>query len=171
MSRAALLPLAAALAHAGCGVGAAEQAASTSPVTGRAAVVAIPPTIGLPVAIAASRLRAAGLRVAVSPVDSPLADGSVLRQLPAPGRWVRRGTTVRLTVSRQVSDARPNQVVVPSVTGLRRATAVLELEAAELRARVVRVQARASAGTVVAQQPPPGTRLLRSSVVTLRVSR
>jgi beta-lactam-binding protein with PASTA domain len=160
------------VALAACGGKAGEPGpSSTSAAPRPAKIVPVPSAVGLPVSIAAARVRAVGLRVAVAQVDSPLADGNVLRQAPAAGRRRRQGTAVRLVVARQVSEARPNQVVVPSVIGLRRAVAVEQLGASELRARVVRVDARARAGAVVGQLPPPGTRLLRSSVVTLRVAR
>jgi beta-lactam-binding protein with PASTA domain len=160
------------LALAGCGGEPSSPAAVSTQAAHRPArIVPVPAAVGLPVSIGTARLRAAGLRVAVSAVDSTLADGIVLRQTPAAGQRRRQRTVVRLVVARQTTDARPNQVVVPSVVGLARGAAVAQLAASQLGARVVRVAVRGRPGRVVGQSPPPGARLLRSAVVTLRISR
>jgi len=74
------------------------------------ALMLITPDVrGLPVAAAASRLRAAGLSVAVmgEQPNSQMAPGIVLSQLPGPGASALRGAEVALTLSRRPTSARP----------------------------------------------------------------
>lgn len=74
-----------------------------------ALMLVTPDVRGLPVAVAASRLRAAGLSVAVMG-ERPSADvrpGVVLAQLPGPGVSALRGAEVALTLSRRVTGVHP----------------------------------------------------------------
>lgn len=168
--RRALVPLV--LVLAGCGHGptrpdaepAAAPATTAAPsARAEARVVRVPAALGVPVSEAVGQLREAGLRARVVEVDSPLADGKVLRQTPQPGASARLGSAVVLSVARQITDARPNQVVIPGVVGMTVAAAAARLESAELRVAVVR-------GTSVVRRetPPAGTHLRRGSLVTLR---
>ncbi|HEX8995324.1 MAG TPA: PH domain-containing protein [Ktedonobacterales bacterium] len=74
-----------------------------------ALMIATPDVRGLPVTVAATRLRAVGLGVTIagerpSSQDAP---GSVLSQTPSPGATALRGADVALTLSRRPTRARP----------------------------------------------------------------
>ncbi|HXF98555.1 MAG TPA: PASTA domain-containing protein [Gaiellaceae bacterium] len=130
--------------------------------------VAVPRLLGLTGPQAKLRLRQLGLRASVTRVESKEPEATVLRQSPPPGTRLRRGTTVRLTVSRG-----PSLIAVPDVTGLEVAGARAELEAAGLRASVVEepTDDPAEDGLVLAQEPRAGARVARGTQVTLTVGR
>jgi eukaryotic-like serine/threonine-protein kinase len=130
------------------------------------AKVEVPDVLGLSLSRAFSRLETAGLQPRARRVFSSKPRGRVLRQQPAAGAQVERERVVLLTVSRG-----PARVPVPDLIGQRRADAVRSLESAGLQANVVTVAASEPAGTVVAQNPAGGTRIVRGSPVRVNVSR
>ena len=74
-----------------------------------ALMLVTPDVRGLPVTVAATRLRAAGLSVSVAGErpSSHVPPGSVLMQSPGPGATALRGAEVALTLSRRPTPARP----------------------------------------------------------------
>lgn len=112
----------------------------TPPPT-RAGERPVPSVVGMPEAQARRLLADAGWQVRVrTRPDGRYPPGIVVGQAPPPGRRVRAGSTVSLTVAR-----RPRNVVVPLVLGL-----LADEAAARLRAAGLEVTVR------VAPEPPPG---------------
>jgi serine/threonine-protein kinase len=114
---------------------------------------------------AVSTLVAAGLRATITQVPSQAKLGTVVVQSPSPGRRVKKGATVQLTVSQG-----PAQVAVPGVVGMQSGEAQAALRGAGLVPVVAQVSAGEPRGTVVAQTPPPGAQVRPGSTVTISVS-
>ncbi|HZB48440.1 MAG TPA: PASTA domain-containing protein, partial [Mycobacteriales bacterium] len=121
-------------------------------------LVAVPAVTGRSRADAEAELRAAGLAPAVTErPDEEVERGLVVSQQPAGGS-VRRGSTVRLVVS-----TGEDLVPVPDVRGQSVDSARRRLEDAGFRVRVRSLKI----GTVVVQQPGPGTERRPGSTVTI----
>jgi serine/threonine-protein kinase len=93
-------------------------------------------------------------------------EGRVYEQDPAQGSRVDRNSPVEIFVS-----LGPPKVTVPELVGQSRDDAISELSARGLKRKVVEVFSREEAGTVVAQNPQPGARVDKGSVVRINVSR
>lgn len=136
-------------------------------VVGTGTVANVPGVVGLSAADAASRLAAAGFaQGTVTKVETSAPSGRVLAQSPAAGAIGRHGDRVSLTV------ATPLLALVPDVTGrpadeARTVLAALGLAGVALES----YDASATSGTVTAQAPPAGTRLVRGASVGMLVSR
>jgi len=115
--------------------------------------VDVPDVVGVWVPTARRKLSESGLEVTVTTVASSQPAHMVLRQSPAAGTTVRKGATVRLTIS-----SGPAQVTVPDVTGLDEATARNQLESAGFTVEVVdrSTSDPSEDGTVTAQNPDGG---------------
>ncbi len=114
------------------------------------------------------RITAAGLRwTSTAAHDLTVPDGTVIRVDPPEGAKVRRGELVTVIVS-----SGPETAPVPLVIGKQRDDAAHVLSQAKF---VLVVQRRysdtAPLGQVVAQDPPPGTKIEEGSRVTIFVSR
>ena len=114
-------------------------------------------------------LRAAGFTVLVDYVASTQPADRVVRQAPSSGARVRRGTTVRLSVS-QGPSAGPLRSV-PDVVGLTQDEAAAELRSAGFRVRVFAEPTPdpEEEGLVIRQTPGAGRRVPSSAVVTIYV--
>jgi serine/threonine-protein kinase len=141
------------------------------------AKVAVPDVTGQPQADAQSTLRAAGLVAVAAQVDSTQPKGTVVKQLPAAGTRVAKGSKVQLDVSKGPptttpgpTNPTPGQVTVPNVVGQDQTTAQRRLQRAGLRSSVAYVASSRPAGTVVTENPPAGTTVKRGSRVALRIS-
>jgi beta-lactam-binding protein with PASTA domain len=130
--------------------------------------VAVPDVVGSSAADARAELRAAGFTVSTVTVVSDEPAGTVIEQAPRPGTELRKGESVKLTVS-----AGPANVDVPDVTGLDEASATLELERAGFRVRVIDESTAdpAQDGMVVRQAPPGGSSAEDGATVTITVGR
>jgi eukaryotic-like serine/threonine-protein kinase len=128
----------------------------------------IPPVQGMRADAAADELREAGFEPERRREFSDnVPQGRVIGTNPAEGTSVRRGTTVTLIVSRG-----PEQVAVPDLVGRSRDEAQRLLGEAGLQAAFTeREDAEATAGTVLEQDPAPGTRLPEGGTVELVVAR
>jgi serine/threonine-protein kinase len=121
-------------------------------------MVAVPSVVGRPQADAEAELTRAGLAAVVAEQPSDEVErGRVVSQQPDGGS-LRRGGTVRLVVS-----TGPDVVQVPDVRGQSIDSARRQLEDAGFRVRVRSLRI----GTVVVQQPGPGTERRRGSTVTI----
>ena len=125
----------------------------------------VPRVVGLSVAQALVRVQEADLKGRTARVASRQPKDRVLRQVPAPGRDVRKDSTVTLTVSNG-----PRAVPVPSVIGSTQSSATSDLRRAGFKVAAKEIQASEPRGTVVTQTPAPATRAARGSVVTISVS-
>ena len=138
----------------------------TGPVNTKTGTILVPSVIGMRGAQARARLEHLGLTVASRPQRSREAAGVVLGQNPKPGTRLARGALVGLVVS-----SGPPQAGVPNVAGLTAAEAASKLQAAGLHATTKQVAALKPAGTVVAQTPAAGAKLVRGATVALTVSK
>ena len=127
--------------------------------------LAAPNVVGLPIATAAKRLKAAGLESTQRVVFASAPPGRVVTQRPSAGAAVKKGATVALTVSRG-----PQRVAVPTVVGRRRDDAVARIKQAGLVPAVFSVPSQEPRGFVVAQSPQAGTKAAKHSRVRLNVS-
>ncbi len=127
--------------------------------------VEVPNVVGLPVDQAFVRLQAASLKGRTAKVASTQPKDRVFRQAPAGGSRATKGSTVTLTVSRGRSS-----VKVPPVQGLTEASATATLARLGFRLSISRVPSAQPKGIVISQQPPPGTRAPKGSIVGLNVS-
>ena len=125
----------------------------------------VPNVVGLAQTPALRRLFGAGLDglVRFERSDEPL--GRVIAQRPAGEASAAQGSQVVLTVS---AGQNPETLDVPDVTGQDEATARETLEAAGFRVDTIDdTTSDADPGTVLDQQPPPGTRAPRGATITL----
>jgi beta-lactam-binding protein with PASTA domain len=166
--------------------GAQVQRASAVTVNVAAAPqqVGVPDVVGQALADALAELKTAGLGSRAVRVPSQQPSGTVVSQNPAAGSQAKRGTVVRLNVSRgpggggttssttttSSSTVTPATVTVPSVVGLQQTVALRKLQRAGLKARTSYVASSRPPGTVVRQSPAPGTTVRRGSRVGLSVS-
>ena len=128
--------------------------------------LAAPDVVGLTVAAAVRRLKAAGLDSSQRVIFASAPPGRVVAQRPASSTEVKKGATVALSVSKG-----PQRVRVPNVVGRSRADAVARLKDAGLVAAVFSVPSKAPRGFVVAQNPKAGTKAPKRSRVRLNVSK
>ena len=113
-------------------------------------------------AIEDARLRVG--EVTSEPSDN-VDEGSVISQSPEPGSEVDVRSRVNLVIS-----GGPEPVTVPSVIGQSEETAVSEIEAADLEARVITAPSDEDEGIVIAQDPEAGAEASPGDVVTITVS-
>lgn len=130
---------------------------------------ATPGVVGRTERAATAVLREQGLRTRTTQVfDDRVPSGSVVATDPRPGRRIRNGGTVLLSVSQG-----PQMVSVPTVTGESLDQARSRLAAATLAAGDVTEQwsETVAEGRVIAQDPRPGTTVRHDTGVGLVVSR
>lgn len=129
----------------------------------------LPELKGLRQEEAEARLSELGYRLAgVAQVESPEPLGTVLASDPPPGTPLPPGAPVRLLVSRGASLG--PTVPLPQLTGLSQKEALFLLNAMGLQVQVEEVPSGAPPGTVLAQEPAPGTPMPPGSGVRLRVA-
>jgi len=128
-----------------------------------AALTQVPNVVGSKTAAAVSRLKAVGLQSQVTTVPGQAAPGVVLKENPAAGTKVAKGSTVSLRVSK-------GQTVVPDVRGQPASDAKVALRAAGLIPVVFKVPGVEPKGTVTAQKPLPNKKVARGSKVRINVS-
>jgi serine/threonine-protein kinase len=132
-------------------------------------IVAVPNVVGSGRREATATLEDAHFEVQVVERDDADSDpGTVIAQDPGGGSGAPRGSTVTLVVAR-----RPPKVTVPSVGGLslRDATSLLHGLGLRVSSSDQPVTDPAQDGTVISQDPPPGTDVERESRVRLIVGR
>lgn len=130
--------------------------------------VTIPETKNMVAEDAAQTLKDMGLRVTKKPMsDNTVANGAVVYSQPSSGETVEGGTTVILYVSRS-EVAKESQV--PSLTGKTIEEARNEVKGLNLSIRTVEQPSEQPEGTVLSQSPDAGTKVRKSSVITLVVS-
>ena len=127
--------------------------------------VDVPSVVGLPVDQALIRLQSANLKGRTVKVASKEPKDRVIRQAPPGGSQAKKGSTVVLTVSKG-----PSLVTVPSVEGLTEASATATLSRLGFRLSVSRIASTQPKGIVISQEPPPGTKAAKGSIVGINVS-
>jgi eukaryotic-like serine/threonine-protein kinase len=128
--------------------------------------VELPDVVGLRAGRALARLRSAGFTPRTQQVRSRRPQGIVMRQIPAAGTEVQRGSAVVVVVS-----AGQQRVEIPQVIGLTADDATAQLTRAGFRTRIARVPGSEPEGTVIGQNPAGGARATRGQVVRINVSR
>jgi len=133
------------------------------------AEVRIPVLKGMTVAEARSQTAGLGLNLEVDNryYSADVGAGHILSQQPSPGAVVRREWRVRVAES-----LGPQKVEVPSVTGAQERTAALNLRRVGLEAGTTAFLpwAKAPAGTVLAQDPPPKAQGIERPGINLLVA-
>jgi eukaryotic-like serine/threonine-protein kinase len=131
-------------------------------------LVQVPSVIGLDQDTADTQIRNAGLKPHFQKQESTQPKGQVIDQSPSGGSSERRGTTVTVVVSKGLGN-----VTVPNVVGESKDSAIADLHASGLAARVV-TQTTTDAGAdgvVQRQTPGAGHRLPRGEAVTIFVGK
>jgi eukaryotic-like serine/threonine-protein kinase len=128
-----------------------------------ATLTLVPNVVGSKAAAAVARLRAAGLQSQVTTIPAVAAPGVVVRENPAAGTRVAKGSTVSLRVSK-------GQTTVPDVTGQPASDAKAALRSAGLVPVEFKVAGVEPKGTVTAQKPLPNKKVARGSKVRINVS-
>ncbi len=128
--------------------------------------VAVPLVEGSVERLAVAKITEAGLKAHVVRTPSDTVDtGRVFDQKPAAGERIDKGNTVEI----DVSTGKP-KVVVPGVVGQQSTDAVAKITEVGLKADVHRINSNMESGTVTAQDPKPGTRLVKGDKVRINVS-
>ncbi len=134
-------------------------------VSSALARVTVPNVIGLTEAEAKQRLEAAKFEVKIERVFASAPKETVVEQQPPSGEQAASGSLVTLKVSKG-----RNVKPVPDVIGLQEAEAVSKLRSSGFEPSIFDVPAADPAGTVVAQEPPPGESAPPDSRVRINVS-
>jgi len=132
--------------------------------------VTIPPLVGFKQDEAVSVLNAAGLRseVIAEKYDEKALEGVVLAADPAPGRLVKAGRLVRLTLS---LGSRWSKVPEVQQMSVERATALIHASKLVVGKQTVVFSERIPISYVISQTPAPGRKVPRNSEIALTVSR
>ena len=128
-----------------------------------AAQIPVPSVVGMRTSVAVSQLKAAGLQSQVTAVPAKAALGVVIKETPAAGTKVAKGSTVSLQASKGES-------TVPEVTGQPAADAKAALQTAGLTPVEFKVPSAQPKGTVTAQKPVASKKVPRGSKVRINVS-
>ena len=122
---------------------------------------------GIQEPLAVAKILRAGLHPKVVRLPNDKAPiGQVYDQSPQPGDHIDKGNTVTIDVSTGKA-----KVEVPDVRSKSLQDAVASITSAKLKANVVQINSSAPSGTVTAQDPKPGTRLVEGSTVRINVSK
>ncbi len=131
--------------------------------------IKLPSVIGMDAREAMETLASLGLKVKTELREGVGAPGRVLAMTPGGGREVVAGSAVTLIIS---TSAPTETVVVPDVTGLSRADALVALWLAHLEVDAVEeIASEAPAGTVVKQSHRSGTVVRAGTKIKLFISR
>ena len=129
---------------------------------------AVPNIVGMDARVAAATLRDHGFTAKELRVPGGVAN-RVLSCSPAPGTPLTVGDTVTVTVA---DGTAPETVTLPSLVGLSRSSALMELFRLELSVEeVTEEDSDAPVGTVIRQSPPAGSILAKGTAIRLTVSR
>jgi serine/threonine-protein kinase len=128
--------------------------------------VAVENYVGLREIQAVKEINGKGMRVqVVRQYSATTPETYVFKQDPQPGEKIEKGNYVTI-----YSSAGPPQTQVPSVIGEPFDQAVSDLHAANLKAKITRVDNSAPQDQVLAQTPKAGAKVDQGSNVTLKVS-
>ena len=165
--------------HQGSGPGVAtststSKSTSTSTATTSTTsvrTVAVPKVVGLRASEAAQMLRKAELVPRIRLVLSSRQAGTVLDQRPAGNQKLHVGSAVLLEVAKEPpAPPAPPKVAVPRLVGSSAADAKDRLRLLGLHWNVTTRSSERSRGTVLEQNPAPGSKIEKGIAVTLTVS-
>jgi serine/threonine-protein kinase len=144
----------------------AEEGSRVTLTVSLGLTVKVPPTRNLPLGKARTRIEEADLLVETSEQRSRDIDpGRVIQSAPPGGEEVECQSTVTLLVSKG-----PNLITLPDVLGQTQEEAESELERLGFIVDVDTRDADEPEGTVIGEDPGPGSELLRGDRVTIIVS-
>jgi beta-lactam-binding protein with PASTA domain len=126
--------------------------------------VALPSLVGLSAADAAKALRARKLTPVLRHLPASATPGTVFAQKPKAGSQVKPGASVVLQIAQAKATA------VPNVTGQSQQQAISTLQQAGLKATTRQVPSTQAKGSVVAQHPAAGEKIVKGSAVLLNIS-
>ena len=128
--------------------------------------VAVPSVVGDTLDQATATLQGAGFKTTPTFVNATQPANTVTDQSPGAGSSAAKGSTVSLTVSKG-----PKTTQVPDVTNLDTATATNNIQAANLRVRIVNVPVsdQSQNGIVQSQNPSGNSQAPVNSTVTINV--
>ena len=134
----------------------------------RAAEVEVPDVVGRQMTLAAQLLEAHKLRVNIEEAyDEKVPSGQVVSQSPEAGSRVKEERVVTIRVSRG-----GEELTMPDVKGLSRQAAEDKLSKMGLKVnRVYEKDAASDTGTILEQEPAPGTKIVKGSGVDLTISK
>ena len=118
--------------------------------------VAVPSVVGDTLDQATATLQGAGFKTTPTFVNAPQPANTVTDQSPGAGSSAAKGSTVSLTVSKG-----PQTTQVPDVTNLDVATATNNIQAANLKVRIVNVTVTDPSQNGIVQSQNPSGRLVR----------
>ena len=128
--------------------------------------VRVPKLVGLAAADALQQLQKRGLSATLTQQPAKGATpGSVIQQTPVAGKRAQKGTPVKLVVAKGAA-----AVAVPDVRGHSQADATHDLQSRGLQVHAVDVASTQPAGTVVAQNPAPQTKVQQGATVRINVA-
>jgi eukaryotic-like serine/threonine-protein kinase len=128
--------------------------------------IAVPNVVPLQESLAVQKIQNANLTPhVIRETSDTVQKGIVISQSPNAGVHVPKNTAVDIHVSKG-----PPQVQVPDVVGKSSTDAVSTLTAAGLKADPHQVHSNQPSGTVTAQDPPGGTKVIKGSRVRINVS-
>ena len=132
------------------------------------AEVEVPDVVGRQMALATQLLEARKLRVNVAETyDEKTPPGQVVSQSPEAGSSVKEDRVVTIYVSRG-----GEELTMPDVKGLARRAAEEKLGKMGLKVgHVYEKEADSDTGTILAQEPAPGTKIVKGSSVDLTISK
>ena len=132
------------------------------------AEVEVPDVVGRQMALATQLLEAHKLRVNVAETyDEKTPPGQVVSQSPEAGSSVKEDRVVTIHVSRG-----GDELTMPDVKGLARRAAEEKLGTMGLKVgHVYEKEADSDTGTILAQEPAPGTKIVKGSSVDLTISK
>ncbi|MDQ2984538.1 MAG: Stk1 family PASTA domain-containing Ser/Thr kinase [Actinomycetota bacterium] len=129
--------------------------------------VAVENCVGINVQLCVKKLRHDGLKPKTTGREHPVVPANqVIEQNPTGGARIPKGDPVTIVYS----TGKP-KTTVPNVVGVTRDEAISRLTRANLTPYVVEIYTSKPVGTVTAQDPKPGTRLLYGQRVRINVSR
>lgn len=131
----------------------------------------VPAVKGVTTKTAVAAVRGAGLSPDIQFIErNDVKPGIVWNQLPGPEARLPLGSTVTLYISTKPPPP-PKQIKVPDVVGEKVRKAGNDLLDAGLDSRIEKKASSKSVGSVISQDPRPGTKVDEGTVVTLVVSK
>jgi beta-lactam-binding protein with PASTA domain/predicted Ser/Thr protein kinase len=130
--------------------------------------IQVPNVVGSPLDQATATLQGAGFQTSQTFVNDTSPANNVISQSPSAGSSAAKNSTVTLTISKG-----PKMTQVPDVTNLDVATATNNIQAANLKVRIVNVTVTdpSQDGIVQSQNPQGGVQAPVNSTVTINVGR
>jgi serine/threonine-protein kinase len=144
-----------------------EGTTVTLTVSAGRGTAAVPDVVGKSQEEAEQAVRDAGFKPDIEQAFSDsVPAGDVISSSPGAGQQISKGRTVKLTVSQGVEG-----VEVPDLGGAARGDAEAQLQGLGLTPDVSEQESTKPAGTVIAQDPAPGTSVEKGATVGLTVAR